>query len=233
MPVYDRTGTECAPGPQPGARALYDFVIDRWDARPLGIYNCRNVRNGSRLSEHAEGRAVDLGFDAFDPVDLARADEICEWLVANADLFGIQSVIWNHQVWGYGRWEWRPYTGVAGPHTDHIHAGLNWYGAQILTTETLEASMSTAGELADQALAPEDFRQPDGTPHNVAYAALETNGHVSGKQPWNLFPRLERIEQKLDALTVLLGDLDAIEVDVPLDDLVDKVLDAAVERLKD
>jgi hypothetical protein len=141
---YDRTGTACARGPSEGARALLAELRARFQGRSGGIFNCRPVRGGSRLSLHGEGRAVDWMLNAGDPAQAAEAQRIVDWLLgpdaqgnahALARRMGIQEIIWNRQIWSAGRAAqgWRPYGGV-NPHTDHLHIGLNRAGAAMETS---------------------------------------------------------------------------------------------------
>lgn len=127
MPHYDPYRGPCSGGPQPGTADLREEVKARFPGGnggyPFGIYNCRPP------SEHTEGRALDYGLNANDPNQKAIGDALCLWLVANADALGVQAVIWNRRVWGYGRWYWRHYGGRS-PHTDHVHVGQNWWGAK-------------------------------------------------------------------------------------------------------
>lgn len=129
---YDRTGARCASGPQPGAVALMRVILDRFaHLNSLGIYNCRQVRGGTTLSLHGEGRAGDTGVPA---TAAARAEGsfLAATLVATARQLGVQEVIWWRQRWASNTREWRPYTGVH-PHTDHVHWGLCWEAARQLT----------------------------------------------------------------------------------------------------
>ncbi|HEV2772832.1 MAG TPA: M15 family metallopeptidase [Thermoleophilaceae bacterium] len=139
----DPTGTACASGPQPGARALVAELGRRFGGRGE-IFACRPVRGGSRLSLHGEGRAVDWFRNASDPAQAAEAQRIIDWLLgrdaqgnehALARRMGIQEVIWNRRIWTARRHAegWRPYGGV-NPHTDHLHIGMNWPGARMQTS---------------------------------------------------------------------------------------------------
>ena len=63
--------------------------------------------------------------------DKANGDRLAEWLVANADVWGVNYVIWGGRVWSSARASqgWRTYTGggiydvtsPTGGHHDHIH----------------------------------------------------------------------------------------------------------------
>ena len=35
-----------------------------------------------------------------------EAQKLADWLVSKAGELGIQSVIYDRRVWGYGRWSW-------------------------------------------------------------------------------------------------------------------------------
>ena len=61
----------------------------------------------------------------------AVGDPIANWLVQNAELIGVQYIIWNRTKWNaskrgrkHGRY------GGPSPHIDHIHAELNLDGAR-------------------------------------------------------------------------------------------------------
>jgi hypothetical protein len=92
----------------------------------------------SSLSEHAAGRAFDaMLIRANDAV----AQRLAEWLARNAQKIGVQSVIYARRVWGYGKFSWRRYTGVAA-HYDHVHIGINKVAATSLTEELIERAMA-------------------------------------------------------------------------------------------
>jgi hypothetical protein len=93
--VYDRPRA-CSKGPTPGAKALSKVVMAASGCQSQGIFNCRNARGGSNLSEHAEGRAWDAKVTPGDP----RGQAIFEWMIRNAQKLGIQSVIYNRKQWG-------------------------------------------------------------------------------------------------------------------------------------
>lgn len=124
---YDKTGTTCSGKAQPGAVALQELVLNRYPgSKSAGIYNCRPVRGGGRLSLHGEGRAVDIR-----PLDKAQGDTIAAWLLQNASALNVQEIIWYRKIWSaqHPNSGWRAYSGV-NPHTDHVHVGLNWDGAR-------------------------------------------------------------------------------------------------------
>lgn len=106
----------------------------------MGIYNNRNIRgSATQKSLHAEGRAVDWGFNANDEKSKAEAMQFINQLLANeaqqAKQMGIQEVIFNRKIWSalHPRDGLRDYGGT-NPHTDHVHIGLNLKGAQKKTS---------------------------------------------------------------------------------------------------
>lgn len=117
----------CSGGEKPATRELADYIIQRWGARDLGIYNCRSVGGSSSLSLHAEGRAFDAGLLVSNADEKRRGDELFRWAIVNAANIGGQEIIWNRQIWVPSRGIY-PYTGE-NPHTDHVHIGQNNAGA--------------------------------------------------------------------------------------------------------
>ena len=123
---YDRAGSTCAAGDQPGTQKLLQLLLDRYPGtRSSGIHNCRNVGGSKALSLHGEGRAVDIR-----PASRAQGDAIAAWALANASALNIQEIIWYRRIWSavYPNKGWRDYHGV-NPHVDHVHIGQNWLGA--------------------------------------------------------------------------------------------------------
>ena len=79
-----QSATTDSGGPTPGTLALRRYCLARWDfASFMGLYNPRNVRGGSRLSHHAEGRALDIGIIAADAEIAAGARRRGEQLAGN------------------------------------------------------------------------------------------------------------------------------------------------------
>jgi monoamine oxidase len=146
----DPTGSACGTGPQPGAEALAKALAARFRGR-AEIFACRPVHGGSRLSLHAEGRAVD-----WFPADVADAQRILDWLLAPdatgnehalARRMGVQELIWNRRVWTARRQAdgWRDHGG-ANPHTDHLHIGMSWAGARMQTSYwTAQGALALSG----------------------------------------------------------------------------------------
>jgi len=110
----------CSNGPTAGARNLADYLHRNYGSyKQSQIYHCRNVRGGSSVSLHGEGRAVDYFTSG------SAGTEIFNHLIQIACNNGIQDVIFNRQIWTSRGI--KPYYGPS--HTDHIHVSLNRCGA--------------------------------------------------------------------------------------------------------
>lgn len=89
-PVMPYTGnSDPSEGPRPGTVKLAEIMGNRWGFRNLGIWANRPMRGSTRLSVHATGRAVDLGFD---PKRAALVGQVCLWLEANHLALGIEEI---------------------------------------------------------------------------------------------------------------------------------------------
>ena len=149
MLTYDRV-TECVPRQLPGTTVLINAIYDEFDPPPpdptwsrWGL-NCRpmNGANGpipGTLSVHSGGRAIDIRANANNPDELDYGNRLTQWLTTHAERLGIQSVMWNGQVWGgpTERWYWRPISPRYHQHRDHIHYEQTEHAALTLTTETI------------------------------------------------------------------------------------------------
>jgi hypothetical protein len=89
-PAMPYTGnSDPSDGPRPGTTKFAEIMASRWKFTNLGIWANRPMRGSTRLSVHATGRAVDLGFD---PKRAALIGEICLWLEANHVALGIEEI---------------------------------------------------------------------------------------------------------------------------------------------
>lgn len=133
----------CEPGsvpePQIGVEAFRDFVLSYSGGKDLGIVRACNI---GKPSHHKEGRGWDWGVSADDPSDVARVQELLDWLFATDSYgntmaifrrVGLVSIIWNREHWSTAEPAWRPYTG-ANAHTDHVHFSFGWPGARSETS---------------------------------------------------------------------------------------------------
>lgn len=128
MPTYDAPDGSYTSAIPPGMKAFRKVVGQHFGyARTEVIRDkprCRQAR-----SEHCECGACD-----FFTTDIPKGRSLFDWCVHEAERLGIQSVIFNRRVWGFGTWSERAYTGPS-PHTDHVHVGLNRRARQHLTEQ--------------------------------------------------------------------------------------------------
>jgi len=104
-------------------------------AFPDTKWACYSPRPGTK-SEHPLGRACDLTFgDQIghypNPEQVETGWQVTNWMKDNADLLGVQYLIWQGKIWSVAREAegWRPYNGggmhnpndVTGGHYDHLH----------------------------------------------------------------------------------------------------------------
>lgn len=123
--------TECDPYPKRGVVAFRDFVLEHQGGGDLGITRPCSVK-GVGVSGHWAGRAWDWAMNADDPADVARVEELLEWLLEDdAERFrrlGLKYLIWDRQRWSALGQKWEPYKGPH-PHRDHVHFSFGPEGA--------------------------------------------------------------------------------------------------------
>lgn len=116
----------------PTMQRLVDIVVPRF-GRGHGIGCFRNDPDGG---DHPVGRACD--FIMSRPLNTMPTPEYLEhgwalanWLVANAEEYDVDYVIWQEQIWSIGRAGegWRPYTrypdgNLQEKHYDHVHVSV-------------------------------------------------------------------------------------------------------------
>ena len=126
---------ECNDRPKPGVVAFRRFVLEHLGGADSGI--CRGCGGQPASSEHNEGRAWDWQVQATKPDDVARVEQLFDWLFAtdlngNAEAnfrrAGLRYIIWDRQIWSSQTRQWKPYTGKS-PHRDHVHFTFSWPGA--------------------------------------------------------------------------------------------------------
>jgi hypothetical protein len=176
---YDVVAGDCHPDEQPGVVAFRALLQREYGANGAGI---TRACNPSTRSAHQSGRAYDWMLDARRPEDMAKANEVLDWLLATdaygnehamARRLGIIYIIWNHRWWASWNAEagWQPYTGWS-PHTDHIHFSFGWDGARGHT------SFFTGG------LSSTGFRDvPRGAHYEAAVTWMVEHGVTSGRAP--------------------------------------------------
>lgn len=156
-PQFKFDKADKAPGPTPGVLALKDSILFLGSQNHLfskGTYNPRPVRNSTYPSVHWSGRAWDLGVldeplsgrwnldgsDSDSFVAYQTSVFHCQlwvnFLVANYDI-GVQQIIWYRNIWNNNTLRWNPYNGGAGPHLDHAHIEINYWGANNITAQVI------------------------------------------------------------------------------------------------
>jgi hypothetical protein len=124
--------SHCLGGMTEGADALGKYIEERWSPPVTRAatqnYACRPIRGGSSTTVHAEGRAVDAMIPGETEEGLRVGNEIRNFLIHNAEILGIQRVIWNRGIWQANIDGWNDYYGLS-PHTDHLHIELNDEGS--------------------------------------------------------------------------------------------------------
>lgn len=127
--------TKCSRGTKRGVLA-FKRLIDKKFPPPLWSSAKRACRKGS-ISEHYEGRAIDIGLNAKRYKERKHAKRIIRWLMkkdsrgnphAIARRLGIMYIIWNGRMWrAYDGGQWKKYEG-SNKHTDHIHISFSRAG---------------------------------------------------------------------------------------------------------
>ena len=132
--------TKCEPTPKPGVVLYRKFVLEHLGGGDSGI--CRGCGGQPAKSEHNEGRAWDWTVDANNPADVARVEQLFDWLFkpgpngepeANFRRAGLRYIIWDGRIRSSRTREWRPYSG-ASRHRDHVHTTFSWPGALAQTS---------------------------------------------------------------------------------------------------
>ena len=164
-------GAHCAGSRLPGTARLAAFLETLPGVESTGGYTCRrNTANANEMSVHGTGRAIDVMIPKIDGAANPAGDAIADWLVANANLLGVQLVIWDRVIWNSERRTARPYTGPSS-HTDHIHMEL-----------TNAAANGAMDALPAFGVTPEETKARGGV-------ALLLLGVAAAAATWVLWPR--------------------------------------------
>jgi len=117
-----------------GAQDLRQHILATFPGvSSIGGYACRaNTANPSETSVHGDGRALDIMIPLVNGgANSTVGDPIANWLVRNAQVLGMQYLIWNRVRWSGSRSGRKDALyGGPNPHIDHIHAELNRDGAR-------------------------------------------------------------------------------------------------------
>lgn len=136
--------SRCSGGVLQGTSEVARYLRFWYSPTDVQDYNCRPVGGTSSMSAHGVGRAADLFFNAADPAQAERANQLVFMLLAAdaagnpqalARRMGVQTIIWNRRIWTSNQPNagMRPYSGES-PHTDHVHLELSAAGAGRYTT---------------------------------------------------------------------------------------------------
>jgi len=118
-----------------GSRRLGEYLRDNFEViRSVGGYACRrNTADGSRMSVHGTGRALDVFIPTKNgAADNLHGDKVANFLIVNAQRIGVQLIIWDRSVWRANGTNTGPYGGPH-PHDDHIHVELTDEGGAATT----------------------------------------------------------------------------------------------------
>jgi len=107
--------------PAPALLALRDAVNARWPLRNKASDGIMGdaAHQAAGTSDHNEGNALDITFDATNGPDL---EALAEALIQDAR---VRYIIWNKRIRNreYEAGAWRAYSG-ASPHTAHMHVSV-------------------------------------------------------------------------------------------------------------
>jgi hypothetical protein len=123
-----------------------------------GIYVPRNVAGTDIPSGHAEGRALDLKLRTQAPAEKILGDAIFGLIIDSANIWGIDHVIWNRQIWSREHPHIRPFTGaymkhgqpvrdrkgnlaMKDPHDKHLHIEWTRSGSQYIRLMSIERKL--------------------------------------------------------------------------------------------
>lgn len=135
MRIDEAAAPPCSGVEQIGLVQLRSFTLARYDQvgdvtddiADLGIYSCREIRDGGRMSVHADGRAWDSRWED-------RGEQLgwFEFLIGNADPLGVQRIIDYSQqrIWEAGRgWFGASPSSPGNAGGTPCHVERNWAGA--------------------------------------------------------------------------------------------------------
>lgn len=187
MPTYDRPTEGYTQKIPPGTAALRRYIGDHWGLRT------EVIRDRSRCQQQNSEHCVCRGIDAYttDPI-VGRA--IFDWCVTNAERLGIQSVIWQDREWGFG--DWRERHRAKRDHFDHVHVGVNRWGAHNISHAHLRGQDDQGGFL----MALTDEQQ------QYLYDVI-VNELYGGANP-NKDGLAERVDRKLDDISRRLAQVE-------------------------
>jgi hypothetical protein len=126
--LYVGAGDTPSDGPTPGIENWKHYVLGRWPGgMDLGSFGVRNMRNSSKLSVHAVGRAWDWRYADPGP-GRAVADEAIAFAIEHHEVLGIQAIhdYVNCTIWRSSRAGMGPGWKTQKPSSDMGQAWAQW-----------------------------------------------------------------------------------------------------------
>lgn len=140
-----------------GSKKLGTFLTTSFDGiDSIGGYACRrNTADGSRMSVHGTGRALDVMIPRVGgKADNTKGDKIANWLILNAQRIGVQLIIWDKTIWRANGTNDGVYGGPH-PHDDHLHVELTIEAGKAMTAWFSDMNLGDGG-MADASDAARD-----------------------------------------------------------------------------
>lgn len=114
---------------QPGSRRAQSFLMKKFRLANSGCLNEYSSLSNGGWSWHKYGKAIDLGAWWHDAEDKADGDACFSYVLAHANDFGLQQMIWGNKIVdirdGY---KVRRYT--RSDHYNHLHIALSYDASQ-------------------------------------------------------------------------------------------------------
>lgn len=126
---------------KPHVKAAGEIIANRFNIDSLlGWY-------ASTWGEHPKGLAIDFF------AGKSTGDQLASYAKANAGQLNVMYIIWWRKIWSVQRASegWRPYTGTANPHTDHVH--VSFYEAGGMPTDPGGPVVERSGDWLNNPLA--------------------------------------------------------------------------------
>ena len=145
----------CAGELKDGASELGAFLREEFvSVNSVGGYACRkNTADGSKLSVHGTGRALDVFIpQAGGKANNTQGDLVANYLVEHATEIGVQLVIWDRTIWRANGTNDATYGGPH-PHDDHLHVELTEEAAAM---QTQWFRLANKDRLGDAGVTPPD-----------------------------------------------------------------------------
>lgn len=83
---------------QPGSLRLLNWAVPTFGLASAGCLGEDSQLTSGAWSWHKYGKAVDLGCWWYDPTDHGDGDRFWNWVIHNAELLGLQQMIWGNRI---------------------------------------------------------------------------------------------------------------------------------------